>query len=208
VCAPSKWLAEWVEEKYKVDCVILPNGVDTHLFAPRRESQGLDNVVLYVGKLVQKKGVKELFEAARALPQYEFWLVGDPTITNIQVPSLPNIKLVGFVDHDSISSYFSQASLCVFPSHWETFSLVGLEAMACGRAIIATGLGFSEYVENEHNGLLIAPRRPDQLIRSIRYLMEDENTRKRFERNAREKALQYDWEIIIQRYKKLYDQLQ
>lgn len=208
VCAPCKWLADCIEEKYDVDCIVLPNGVDTHIFAPTKGMSSHSNVILYVGKMLEKKGVRELFEAARALQEYEFWLIGDPKTDRVEVPSLPNIKVIGFVDHDAIASYYNQASLCVFPSYWETFSLAGLEAMACGRAIVATKLGFSEYVEHERDGLLVDPRRPDQLIESIRYLMENESTRTKMERNAREKALQYDWGIIMNRYRALYEKFQ
>jgi glycosyltransferase involved in cell wall biosynthesis len=205
VTAPSKWLTDYVEEKYHVSCLILPNGVDTHVFAPMKDVSPRSNVVLYVGRHLARKGIGELVEAARALPEYEFWLVGDPKADLIGKP-LPNLRVLGFVDN--LPLYYNQASLCVFPSHWENFPVVGLEAMACGRAIIATKLGFSEYVENGRDGLVIEPGCPNELIQSIKYLMENRSVRTGLERNAREKALHYDWEIIIKRYQELYERFQ
>jgi glycosyltransferase involved in cell wall biosynthesis len=207
VCAPCNWLADYIEEEYNVECTTLPNGVDTRVFAPIDGIKSRNDVILYVGRFVANKGLHDIFEAAKVLPKYEFWLVGNSQSGTVKVPSLPNIRLMGLVEHDQINRYYNQASVCVFPSYWETFSLVGLEAMACGRAIIATKLGFSEYLENERDGLVVEPGRPDELIESIKYLMQNESVRSRIERNAREKALNFDWNIIINRYKALYEKL-
>ena len=206
VTAPSRWLTNYVQEEYNVPCTFLPNGVDTDLFRPIKEACTRDDVILYVGRMLKRKGLLELFEAARALPEYQFWLVGDTKTDGIRIPSLANLKVLGFVDN--LPLYYNQASLCVFPSHWENFPVVGLEAMACRRAIVATKIGFSEYVENDRDGIVIDPGRPDELARSIKYLMENESVRTRLERNAREKALHYDWKIIIKRYEKLYERFE
>ena len=207
VCAPSKWLAELIGESYNVDCAIIPNGVDTRIFAPMEATARRSNVILYVGRLVPSKGVEDLLEAAKALPDYEFWLAGNGS-GMIKSPPFPNVKLLGPVrDVGKLALAYNEATLCVFPSYWETFSLVGLEAMACGRAIIATKLGFSEYVEDGRDGLIVEPGRPQELIQSIKYLIENESERIQIERNAREKALKFDWDIITRRYKALYEKL-
>jgi glycosyltransferase involved in cell wall biosynthesis len=205
VTAPCQWVSDYVVEKYNVECTTLPNGVDTHIFTPIEGVRARTNVILYVGRFVTRKGLRELFEAAKALPDYEFWIVGDPKTGTVKILPLPNLKVLGFVD--SLALCYNQATLCVFPSYWETFSIVGLEAMACGRAIIATKLGFSEYLEDGRDGLVVEPGDPQGLIQSIKYLMEDESARTRIERNAREKALQYDWDIIIKQYRALYEKL-
>jgi glycosyltransferase involved in cell wall biosynthesis len=207
VTAPSRRLANYIQQEYNVSCMVLPNGVDTDIFRPIEGSGARDNVILYVGRMLKRKGLSELFEAARALPEYEFWLVGGPR-ADIEVPSLPNLKVIGERFGNDLVACYNQASLCVFPSLGEIFPLVGLEAMACGRAVIATKPGFSEYMENGRDGLNIEPGSSNELIRSIRYLMENRSVRTGLERNAREKALHYDWRIIIKRYKELYERVQ
>ena len=208
VCAPSKWLADYLEEEYNVECTVLPNGVNTSVFAPIEGAKSRSNVILYVGRFAANKGLREIYEAAKVLREYEFWLVGDHLKGTVRVPSLPNIRLMGRIEHDELNQYYNQASACVFPSYWETFSIAGLEAMACGRAIIATKLGFSEYLENGRNGLIVEPGRPEELIESIKYLMQNESARSRIQTNARETALKFDWNIIINRYRDLYEKLQ
>jgi glycosyltransferase involved in cell wall biosynthesis len=93
----------------------------------------------------------------------------------------------------------------VFPSYWESFGITGLEAMSCGKAIVATKLGFSEYLEDGHDGLIIEPGDSAKLIDAIKCLMENSHVRTKLEHNAREKALQYDWSKIVQQYEQLYE---
>jgi glycosyltransferase involved in cell wall biosynthesis len=207
VTAPSRWLADYIEDAYRITCRVLPNGIDTSIFAPMKKVSPRKNVVLYVGRRVERKGIKELVEAAKKLKQYEFWFAGDPKTGSVDIPVLPNIKVLGFVESSTdLVTLFNQATLCAFPSHWENFPVVGLEAMACGKAVIATRLGFSEYIQDGSDGILIEPRSSHELIRSIECLINDEDTRKKLEHNARKKALRYDWKTLISQYRKLYEE--
>jgi glycosyltransferase involved in cell wall biosynthesis len=166
-------------------------------------------VVLFVGRFVERKGIFDILKAARVLPEYEFWLVGGSKTTgSIKIAFPPNVRTVGFVEpYSQIVRYYAQATLCVFPSHWENFPIVGLEAMACGKPVVATELGFSEYVENGRDGILIKPHDFNGLVNSIRYLMEDYRARRKIGENARKKALQYDWSIITGQYETMYEGL-
>jgi glycosyltransferase involved in cell wall biosynthesis len=159
-------------------------------------------VVLFVGRLIEKKGILDLAKAARALPEYEFWLAGEGTL---KIPVLSNMKILGF--HNNIAPLYAAATICAFPAHYENFPNTGLEAMACGRTLVATERGFSEYVENGKDGILVRPHDVRSLIDSIRYLMENDEARRRMERNARRKAVQYDWAAIAKRYEAFYETL-
>lgn len=206
VTAPSKWLTEYIEHKYNVSCVTLPNGIDTDVFVPMKDISTRSNVILYVGRLTESKGIADLFEAAKELPEYDFWFVG-ALESAVHVPPLKNITIMGARYGVNLVTCYNQATLCVFPSLNESFSLVGLEAMSCGKTIVATKIGFSEYVEDGHDGMLVEPGRSTELVASIRYLIEDEQARKKLERNAREKALRYDWKLIMNRYRRLYGEM-
>jgi glycosyltransferase involved in cell wall biosynthesis len=197
----SKWLSKYVLENYHVRSVVIPTGVDTQIFRPLGDS-ARGKVVLFVGRLIKEKGVLDLVKAVRALPEYEFWLAGSGPL---KIPTLPNVKMLGF--HDNTVPLYASASVCAFPFHHDNFPLVGLEAMACGRAIVATEPGFSEYVENGKDGILMKPHDVRSLTDSIRYLMEDEKARKRLERNARKKAIQYDWTVTTKKFEEFYEAL-
>jgi len=209
--SPSRWLTKRIQDEYGQPTVTIPNGVDTGTFKPLIGVKRSDNVVLFVGRLRMAKGVLDLMEAARALPEYEFRFVGSAEHKSfgrmeIEISRLANVKLVGFTsDRHAMAVHYNQATICAFPSHRENFPLVGLEAMACGKSIVATRLGFSEYVENGREGLLVEPHDIKGLVKSIKYLMENEAEREEFEKNARKRASVYEWETIAKEYKTLYE---
>jgi 1,2-diacylglycerol-3-alpha-glucose alpha-1,2-glucosyltransferase len=54
--------------------MVIRNGVDTDTFRPLQNIQPADDVILYVGRFLERKGILDLMETAKALPEYEFWL--------------------------------------------------------------------------------------------------------------------------------------
>jgi glycosyltransferase involved in cell wall biosynthesis len=218
ITSPCKWLADYIEKEYGRKSVIIPNGVDLVNFKPMTDIQRSDNAVLYVGRFNRNKGALDLVEAARALPEYQFWFRGSDRNKpanvgkqGIKIPSLPNVKTIGFIpDEHALAELYNRATICAFPSQYEVFPLVGLEAMACGRTVVATigpRNGFVEYVENGRDGILIEPHDIKGLVKSIQQLMENKPERLRLEKSAREKAAKYDWDIIVDRYRVLLEEL-
>ncbi len=207
ITVASNWLAKYTMENYGVKPIVIPNGVDTDAFRPLTATERRDNVVLFVGRFLHMKGVLDLIEAARILRQYEFWLVGSGPAIRINQKDLPNLKVIGFVSNADLVNYYAMATLCVFPSHRENFPMVGLEAMACGKAMVATNVGFSEFLHDGSEGILVKPHDPKSLADSIRRLMEDHELRKSFEKNARSKAERYDWRTVAEKYRALYETL-
>lgn len=210
VTAPSVWFTEFIQREYGEQCVTIPNGVDTSTFRPLPDVQRSSNVVLFVGRFKVWKGVLDLVEAARALPEYEFWFRGrshDPRAGRgayVELPRVPNVKIINFIDSaGGLAALYNQATICVFPSHSENFPLVGLEAMSCGRTVVATrgpNTGFSDFIENGREGILVEPHDVKALVNAIRFLMEHRSEREEFERNAAKKASQFDWDIIAEKY--------
>jgi glycosyltransferase involved in cell wall biosynthesis len=206
VTVQSTSAREYLTNEYGISSTVIPNGVDTKIFHPMESVTRQRNLVLFVGRFLEQKGISELIAAAKELPEYEFWLVGNGgTRRPVDVPTLPNVRIIGF--RADVVPYYGRASLCVFPSHRESFALVGLEAMACGRTLVATKTGFSEYLENGREGILVDPHDVKGLVRSIRYLMENDEVRRTFEENARKKAAGYDWDVIANRYRALYEKI-
>jgi glycosyltransferase involved in cell wall biosynthesis len=95
--------------------------------------------------------------------------------------SLQNhVEQLGHVSQQELISLYGKASLCVVPSHYESFGLVALEAMACGVAVIAaqTG-GLPEVIENGCTGLLVPPGDAKALAEAIGDLLGDPEKRAR-----------------------------
>ncbi|MBU4348472.1 glycosyltransferase family 4 protein [Patescibacteria group bacterium] len=189
-------------EKYKRKMIVIPNGVDSKTFKSLKKIKQKKNVILFTGRFIDIKGVREIINVAKQLPQYEFWFAGQGHLENLI--NLPNTKNLGFQSTEELVKLYNKATICIFPSHREGLPLCGLEAMSCGRAVIATPLGFSEYIEDKKDGIIIPAKDENALKNAIVDLMTNEKKRKMIEKNARKKALKYSWDKVAKKYLKVF----
>jgi D-inositol-3-phosphate glycosyltransferase len=104
------------------------------------------------------------------------------------------ITFLGAKDQDKLVHYYSAAEMVVMPSHYESFGMVALEAMACGTPIIASdvgGLSFS--IEDGFNGYLVPGKDPQALAEKIRMLLKYPILREQFGEQARTWVTRYSW---------------
>ena len=198
----SKWQISNLPEKYKQKTVVIPNGVDTKVFKSLKHIKQKDNVILFTGRFIDIKGIRELINVAKQLPQYEFWFAGQGPLDNLIQGK--NIKNLGFKSTEELVKLYNQATIVTQPSYREGFPNCGLEAMACGKPVIATPLGFSEYIENEKDGIIIPSKDEKALKESIERLMKDKKLRDKLGKNARKKALGYSWEKVAKQYLEVF----
>jgi len=153
----------------------IPNGCDATLFQPAdrvvaRRALGLPvdaEIVLYVGRLVAEKGLRELVASTRALsvqrPRLRTVLVGEgPMQAELAAaiaaePSLP-VRLVGSQSPARVARWMAAADVVTLPSYSEGHPNVLVEALACGRPVVATAVGGIPEVVDGHCGLLIPSR--------------------------------------------------
>lgn len=192
-----------LQEKYKKKTIVIPNGVDTKTFKPLKNIKQKKNVILFTGRFIDIKGIRELVNVAKQLPQYEFWFAGQGQLEKII--NGKNIKNLGFKSTEELVKLYNQATICVFPSYREGFPLCGLEAMSCGKSVIVTSKGFSEYIENEKDGIIIPAKDEKALKEAIVRLMEDKKLRDKLGKNARKKALKYSWDKVVKRYLEVFE---
>jgi len=185
--AVAKRLA-WVRPG-KVRCIY--NGVDLGRFSIRdpppslRESIGLEKdvpVVLSVGRFVAFKGYRYLLEAARRVqekrPVVHWILVGDGELRSELEGQCRRLNLDAQVHftgwREDIPDILALASLFVLPSLEEPFGRVLIEAMAMGKAVVATDAGgVPEIVQHGKTGLLVPPAQPKALAEAVLGLLED-----------------------------------
>lgn len=175
----------------------IPNPIYERFLKPVGEQN--DGYVLNFGRQISLK-VGSLLEAARNMPDTRFVFVG--TGDMVKNYGLPNVDFVGF--SDSVEDYIDRARLCVFPSLSENFPLVGLEAMARGKAVIASKRGFSEYIDHMKNGYLLDSTDPDSVKHAITLLLKDDNLCNELARNGRATAENFRPDKVISQYIDLY----
>jgi glycosyltransferase involved in cell wall biosynthesis len=180
--------------------VFIPNPVNERLLKPVANRD--EGYVLNFGRQIAlKMGV--LIDVARLMPETRFVFVG--TGDMIGDYGLPNIEFVGF--SEAVETYIDGSSICVFPSGSENFPLVGLEAMARGKAVIATRRGFSEYIDHGRNGYLLESSEPEDIARLLAEVLTDGDLRTRLGGHARVTAEQYRPGAIVSQYERLYEKL-
>jgi glycosyltransferase involved in cell wall biosynthesis len=163
----------------------LVSGCDLAVFHPMdrlqaRRKLGIDansEAVVYVGRMDLKKGLRELVEAAATLlatrPKLHIYLVGDgpdqPLIEKeIQDRNAAaSIHLRPECSFDDVAVWMTAADLVTLPSYMEGCPNVVLEALACGRPVVATHVGGIPEILSERCGRLVPPRDPKALASGL-----------------------------------------
>jgi glycosyltransferase involved in cell wall biosynthesis len=191
---------------------VVYNGVDLEKF---QESAQTDNsrskmvlpkpYILFIGTQIYVKGLRDLLIAfARLMPTMDYNIV-------VIGPALPEVKkldpeltellkkrltVTGSLPPDEIPAYIQNCELLVLPSYSEGLPNVVLEAMACGKPVIATAImGIPEAVVHGQTGLLVQPGDPLNLAEAIKSLLNVPELRQEMGKRGRERVVQkFTWE--------------
>lgn len=180
--------------------------------------------VLFVGRLVQPKGIEYLIRAMpqvlREIPEAKLVVIGEGeelrNLTNLarKLDLKNKVEFRGFVKFKELVKSYLEASVLVLPSftRLENFGIVLLEAMACKTPVVASDiLGVRENIHNGNsngNGLLFPPKDVDKLADSIIRILSDEKKVRRMGEAGRKLVKEkYDWKMIAEQVSKLYDKL-
>lgn len=183
-----------------------PSRLDTDKIEKLRGQYGYDAddiVILFIGRLEPVKGVIQLLQAIPEVlsknPQVKFIMIGKGSLENLvksEAEKSGILTLVtDFMDSESKAYHYALADLCVFPSLYEPFGIVALEAAAMGKAAVigASGVsGLREIVEHpgkeKPTGVHVNPRDPGDIAWGINLALQDPDRLKEWGKNARERA--------------------
>ena len=208
---------------------VLPMGVNTELFsggdpsALRQELLPGNFMLLFVGRLVEKKGCRDLLEAFSLLPlslrqTTTLWIVGDGDQKS-RLEELSKdlglnqrVKFWGAISNQRLPDFYAAADLFIAPSveaesgDTEGQGIVILEAFAARACVLATRSGgIDSVVRDNVTGVLAPPNEPRKLARAIEKLLVDSELRKRLAKNAFNEVKQrYDWKQIAGEFAELY----
>ncbi len=217
IVSPSISLKEKIIEFWGIGSIhigIVPNlYVPSDLLLNYPVNKNNNSTVLFIGKLNEHKGLVNLVKAiprvVSKFPNVKFKLVGaDGFFSKKNIPMSQYIKnelkgfennflIIGPIENEEIQLELGNSEICVFPSMWENFPMVCLEAMSAGCSIIGSNNGgMSEMLANDA-GILINPKSPWEIANAINDLLEDNNLRHRLGLNARLNVLNSYNEKII-----------
>lgn len=181
------------DQQIRIPVRTISNGVDTNRFYPNaridrrgvRRKYHLDpdrTFFLYVGRLDGEKGLDTLLEAISRLQRDDFQLaiVGRGLYRQLLEKQAQELGLerrvvfIGFVGPEDLPALYNSADLFVMPSPEELQSIATLEAMACGKPILAAnGRALPELVEPGVNGYLFQPVQPEDAAHKMNQLIEE-----------------------------------
>jgi glycosyltransferase involved in cell wall biosynthesis len=196
------------------------NGVDlseSQSVDPASAQTNAQKYILGVGRVVKNKNFDTLVRAFALIAQeyadFQLVLAGDgdqlPELQKLaeQLKISHRINFAGKQDRAGIGKLFADCTCFVIPSAVEPFGIVCLEAMRAGKATIACNAGGPpEFISNGENGLLVAPREPEELAQALRLLLSDSDLRRRLEAKALSDVQAFSWTKITSQYIDSYQQ--
>ncbi len=204
--------------------------------AEARARLGMDpatHLLLFVGRIEPLKGIETLFQAVARLRDRG---VCDHHRTRVAVvggspdaddsagdlsPEMARLKalreelniadlvtFLGAQDQDALPDYYAAAEAVIMPSHYESFGMVALEAMACGTPVIASEVGGLAYlVRDGETGFHVPDRDPETLADRMCSILTNPALRQSLGEQAARHAQGYSWTLIAERILEVYDQV-
>jgi D-inositol-3-phosphate glycosyltransferase len=199
--------------------VVVPCGVDTSVFCPDGPvaRRGERPRLVSLGRLVRRKGIDEVIEALRRVPDAELVIAGgdgdgDPDADRLRECAYragvaDRVQLVGPVARPDVPALLRSADAVVSAPWYEPFGIVPLEAMSCGRPVVASAVGgIQDTVVDRVTGLLVPPRRPDALAGALRDLLGSPTMGAAYGIAGRDRVLaRYDWQHVAAATALVYD---
>lgn len=222
----SKFIRDWCLRSFGVDCPseVIPNGIDTAMFSPKDLSEcfrrfpqleGLENVVLFSGRMIALKGITTAIEAQGLLDgrlNAHFVFAGNggteqwkEMARRAGVPR-ERCHFLGSVPYTDMPYLYPLASAFILPSYSESFPMTILEAMASGTPVIATSVGgVPEIISDHKDGLLVPPRDARTLADSIQAVLADARFARSLCMRARDKVQEeFSAQVMARRTAEVY----
>lgn len=204
---------------------VVPNGVDLNGFnfefdpVEFRRNYALDEekIIFFIGRHVFEKGIQLLIDAAPKIIEQDgrakFVIAGTGPMTEelkykVKQYRLENkILFTGYMNNETKSKLYRVADVAVFPSLYEPFGIVAIEAMISGCPVVVSDTGgLSELVKHKVNGMKMINGLSDSLKDNVLELLRDDNLCKTVIENAKQSVSEkYNWTEVAKITKKMYD---
>jgi D-inositol-3-phosphate glycosyltransferase len=214
---------------------VIPPGFDTARFFPINKNvakkkihvEEKQKIILFVGRIEPLKGIDTLIYAmkiiARQCPSYPIQLLivgGDISQkrehwtkelqrleTLRKTLRIPNVVIfVGQRTQEELPYYYNSAEVVVMPSHYESFGMAAIEAMACGTPVITSNVtGVASLIDQRHASLITTVNNPLLLAAQIEQLLKDPEKRARVSEAGRKRIADLSWEHTAKHMLRVYN---
>jgi D-inositol-3-phosphate glycosyltransferase len=229
---------QWLYQADVSHVEVIPPGVDLAHFYPilpeeAKEFIGVppcDHMLLYVGRIEPLKGLDTLIEAIAIMRREGFEdcpiclsiIGGDPQVSDEEMSAemtrLQDLRedldledmvtFLGKRSQDTLPYYYSASEAVVMPSHYESFGIVALEAMACGTPVVASQVGGLAFlVQDGVTGFTVPVDEPRALADCLKELIKNPGLRDKMGRQAADFAQGYGWDRIAKRIVEVYEEV-
>jgi glycosyltransferase involved in cell wall biosynthesis len=204
---------------------IVPCGVDTSVFTPRgpvAPRSGRPRL-LVLGRLVERKGQEDAVRALARVPDAELVVVGGPPAAGLdadpevlrlravaeQVGVADRVCFAGSVSRADVPAWVRSADVVLAVPWYEPFGITPLEAMACGRPVVATAVGgLVDTVAEGVTGDLVPPRDPERLGEVLAALLADDERRAAYGAAGIQRVRsRYRWSRVVADTEAVYRQV-
>ncbi|KYH36222.1 MAG: glycosyl transferase [Candidatus Bathyarchaeota archaeon B24] len=199
---------------------VIPNAVDTERFGRLNACKSHEPSILYLGRLVHRKGVhvlvKSMPHVLKEVPDAKLTIAGDgymKTYLRFQARKLGvkrSVRFLSSIADEDVPRLYGESDVFVLPSlYGESFGISLLEAMASSKPIVASKVGgIPEVVQNRVTGLLVKSGSVRELAEAIVQLLSDRNLSRRLGTEARRIVeRKYSWKVVATRIESLYKEL-
>ncbi len=205
---------------------VIPNGVDASKFQVEFDKAEFrsyfakpnEKIIFFVGRMVHEKGVQVLIEALpmilEAYNDSKLVIVGggnkDHLIQRVNELGLNDrVLFTGYIDDDTLLKLYNVIDVAVYPSLYEPFGIVALEAMAAKVPVVVTDVGgLREVVDHGVGGLTAWSDNPESLAWAITQILKNPYSAKMMVENAYRKVVEvFNWDLIAQQTAAVYERV-
>ena len=209
----TDFLGKYNSKKHNLDIETktLYLGCDTKLFQNAKLKSSKVNKIVFIGRLMKRKGIYDYISIAQSFPQIEFNIFGNGEEREaieeyIKKNNLANVVLRGTLSHEELSVFLEEVHLHIFPSRSEGFGLVTLETAAAGiPSLLFDDYGVGEWVSHGLNGWVVKTK--EDMISILSTLIANPEQLKNVASEAIQLASSFDWKLRVKAWEEVIELL-
>jgi len=207
----ARFVREWSENPVE----IVPNYVDIDYFKPTGDLKRDENMILYIGRLEKRKGVRYLLEAFKVMTETDekthLVIAGEGVERErlerlVEEYEIPRVKFLGGVDEEEKVRLLHEASLLCSPAvYGESFGIVLLEAMAAGLPVVAgDNPGYQCVMKDTGLISLVNPKDPPEFARRLEVMLRNADIRSTWLKWSDKYVQEFEVKKVIDQYEEVY----